>query len=146
VIIGAAWQRVSRASSFDMTRDELAAFYRRYNAFCNEHMYEGLGEFVADDVVINGTDRGLEAYAEALGSVVRGFPDFSWELRHLVVDPPWIAAHLADIGTHRGQFYGVPPTARSVGIDEFAIYRVEAGRIAEVWGMTFHVLLLEQVR
>ena len=129
-----------------MTNDELAAFYRRYNAFCNEHRYESLGEFVADDVVINATDRGLDAYAEALGSVVRGFPDYHWELRHLVIDAPWIAAHLGDTGTHRGPFHGVPATGRSVAIDEFAMYRVQAGRIAEVWGMDFHVLLLEQVR
>jgi hypothetical protein len=41
-----------------MTRDELTAFYRRYNGFCNEHRFDDLAEFVAPDVVINGTDHG----------------------------------------------------------------------------------------
>jgi predicted ester cyclase len=50
-----------------MTHDELAAFYRRYNACCNEHRFDGFGEFVADDVVINGTDRELDAYASFTG-------------------------------------------------------------------------------
>src|SRR3954470_992326 len=90
------------SSSADMTGDELAEFYRRYNACCNEHGFEELGEFVAPDVVINGADRGLDAYADALRSVVRPFPDYRWELRQLVVDPPWIAAHLEDTGTHSG--------------------------------------------
>jgi len=129
-----------------MTNDELAALYRRYNACCNEHRFEDLGEFVAPDVVINGTDRGLDAYAEGLATVVRAFPDYRWELRHLVVDAPWIAAHLADTGTHRGPFFGVGATGRSVSTPEFAIYRVDAGRIAEVWGEAFHLLLLEQLR
>jgi predicted ester cyclase len=129
-----------------MTRDELAAFYRRYNAFCNEHRLEGLDEFVAPDVVINGTDRGLDAYADALRTVVSAFPDYRWELRRLVVEAPWIAAQLEDAGTHRGPFHGVPATGRSVSIQEFAMYRMDAGRIAEVWGMAFHILLLEQLR
>jgi predicted ester cyclase len=48
-----------------------------------------------------------------------------------VVDEPWIAAHLADRGTHREIFCGVEATGRSVSIDEFAFYRVDAGCIAE---------------
>ena len=78
--------------------------------------------------------------------MVAGFPDFRWELRHLVIDGPWIAAHLTDTGTHRGTFQGVEPTGRPVATDEFAFYRVDAGRIAEVWGMAFAVLLLDQIR
>lgn len=129
-----------------MTNDELAAFYRRYNACCNAHVFDDLREFVADIVLVNGADRAFDAYAEALLFVVRGFPDFRWELRHLVVDAPWIAAHLWDTGTHRGSFVGVEPTGRSVSTAEFAFYRVEHGKIVEVWGMDFHVLLLDQLR
>jgi predicted ester cyclase len=128
-----------------MTSNELAAFYRRYNACCNEHRFEDFGEFVAPDVVINGSDRGLDTYSDNLRGVVRGFPDYRWELRHLMVDPPWIAVHLTDTGTHRESFLGVEPTGRCVSTEEFAFYRVDAGRIAEVWGTAFHAHLLEQL-
>lgn len=67
-----------------MDNDQLAAFHRRYNASCNQPRIEDLREFVARDVVINGTDRGLDAYADGQRTVVRAFPDFRWELRHLV--------------------------------------------------------------
>ena len=63
-----------------------------------------------------------------------------------MVDAPWIAAHLTDTGTHRQPFMDVPATGRSVSTEEFAFYRVDAGRIAEVWGTAFHVHLLEQLR
>jgi steroid delta-isomerase-like uncharacterized protein len=129
-----------------MTNDELAAFYRRYNACCNERRFEDLAEFVARDVAIDGTERGLGAYAAELQAVVRAFPDYRWEVLRLVVDAPWIAAHLADTGTHREAFRGVPATGRSVAVPEFAFYRVDAGRIAEVWGSAFHLHLLEQLR
>ena len=129
-----------------MTDEELEAFYRRYNAYCNEHRFDEFGAFVAGDVVINHAERGLDAYTGGLRPVVAGFPDFRWELRHLVIDAPWIAAHLTDTGTHRGTFQGVAPTGRPVTAEEYAFYRIEAGRIAEVWGTSFDVLLLDQLR
>jgi predicted ester cyclase len=129
-----------------MTKHELGAFYRRYNACCNEHRFDDLREFVAPDVVINASDHGLDAYAEGLRGIVAGFPDYLWTLRHLVIDAPWIAAHLTDTGTHGEAFLGVEATGRRVSIEEFAFYRVHAGQIAEVWGMAFHVQLLEQLR
>jgi predicted ester cyclase len=62
------------------------------------------------------------------------------------VDAPWVAAHFADTGTHRGPFLGYAATGRSVSAEEFAFYRVGGGRIAEVWATAFHVELLAQVR
>ena len=50
-----------------------------------------------------------------------------------------------DTGTHRGPFFDVPATGREVRVEEFAVYRVEAGRIAEVWGMDFAARLLVAV-
>jgi predicted ester cyclase len=128
-----------------MTDNDLAALYRRYIACCNDHRVEDLADFVAHDVVINGAGGGLDVYAEELRSVVRAFPDFHWDLRHLVVDPPWIAAHLTDTGTHRAPFLGVPATGRSVSPREFALYRIAAGRIAEVWGTAFGEDLRRQI-
>jgi predicted ester cyclase len=129
-----------------MTDQDLAALYRRYNACCNAHRFDDLAEFVAPDVVVNGTDHGLDAYAENLRSVVRGFSDFHWDVRHILVDPPWIAVHLFDTGTHGATFLDVPATGRSVTTREFAFYRIDAGLIVEVWGDAFGVQLLHQVR
>jgi predicted ester cyclase len=129
-----------------MTDSELAGFYRRYNSCCNEHRIADLGEFVARDVEINGADGGLDAYADVLAVVVRAFPDYRWELRHLLVDAPWVAAHVSDTGTHRETFLGVQATGRVVRVQEFALYRIDAGRIAEVWGTDFHGDLLQQLR
>jgi predicted ester cyclase len=128
-----------------MTED-LAEFYRRYNAYCNEHRFDEFDAFVAPEVTINDTGRGLEDYTAGLRAVVRGFPDYRWQLRRLMVAEPWIAAHLTDTGTHRGAYFGVEATGRAVSTEEFAFYRVDSGRIAEVWGTPFHAHLLEQIR
>jgi predicted ester cyclase len=127
-------------------RDELEAFYRRYNACCNAHAFDRLDEFVAPGVRVDGEDRGLEGYIAALRATVDAFPDHRWDLRHLLVDGDRIAADFVDTGTHRGTFLGVPATGRSVMTEEFAIYRVQGGRIAEVWGTVDYLRLLEQLR
>jgi predicted ester cyclase len=110
-------------------RRELEAFYLRYNRCCNEHAFERLEEFVANDVEVNGERQGLQGYVDGLEEVVRAFPDWRWELRHLLIDGSWIAAHLIDRGTHAGT-----ATGRVATTQEFAFYRIAAGKIAEVWG------------
>jgi steroid delta-isomerase-like uncharacterized protein len=127
-------------------RDELAAFYRRYNACCNAHEFDRLGEFVAPEVQVDGADQSLADYAASLQAVVDAFPDYRWDLRHLLVDGDWVAAHFIDTGTHRGTFLGIPATGRAVTTQEFAFYRVDAGRIAEVWVTADDLGLLEQLR
>ena len=125
---------------------DLAAWYRRYNERCNAHGFATLGEFVAEDVEVNDAPQGLAAYVAGLEDVVRAFPDYRWELRHLVVDAPLVAAHFTDTGTHRGTFLGVPATGRRVHMDEHAVYRLRDGRIAQVWVTADHERLLAQLR
>lgn len=81
-----------------------------------------------------------------LPELYRRYIAYRWELRHLVVDAPWVAAHLTDTGTHRETFLGVQATGRCVHVQELAIYRIDTGRIAEVWGTAFHADLLRQLR
>ena len=127
-------------------RAELEALYRRYNDACNDHRFDDLGEFVADDVMVDGTRVGLEAYKASLEAVVRAFEDYRWEITGLVIEEPWIAARFHTTGTHTGTFLGVPATGRAVTTRELAMYRVEDGKWAEVWGTADDVRLLEQIR
>ena len=124
----------------------LAAFYRRYNEVCNAHRFDELGGYVAEGVEVNGAVQGLRGYVDGLADVVRAFPDYRWDLRHLLVDGDRIAAHFVDTGTHRGEFLGVPATGRAVTTQEFAVYRVADGRIVEVWVTADNLRLLEQLR
>jgi predicted ester cyclase len=128
------------------TAAPLAAFYRRYNARCNAHEFDTLEEFVDEDVQVNGVRQGLPAYVAGLQNVVEAFPDYRWDLRHLLVDGRWVSAHFVDTGTHRGPFLGVPATGRAVTLQEFAVYRIQADKIVEVWVTADNLSLLDQLR
>jgi hypothetical protein len=78
---------------------DLEAFYRRYLKRCNERRLGELGQFVGEDVEVNGMVRGLRWYVDGIASVIEAFPDFHWDLRHLLVDGCWLGARLADTAT-----------------------------------------------
>ena len=110
----------------DCERTGMDTLYRSYLGRCNEHRFGELGGFVHEDVAVNGAHWGLRAYAEGLAAVAEAVPDYHWDLRHLLIGGCWLSAHLAGTGT--------TPAGRSISVPEFAIYRVAAGRIIEVWG------------
>jgi predicted ester cyclase len=123
-----------------------ATRYREYNACCNAHRFDALGAFVAPDVRVNDEVQGLDVYVAGLEAVVRAFPDYTWALRNLIVDAPFISATFRDTGTHRGTFLGVPATGRAVDTVELALYRIADDRIAEVWVAADNQRVLAQLR
>lgn len=130
----------------DDHKREIESFYRRYIRRCNDHEFGRLADFVAERVEVNGEVQSLDEYIAGLSAVVRAFPDYRWELRHLLVDGCWISAHFRDTGTHRGPFLGMPATGRAVSTQEFALYRLENDKIVEVWLTADNLLLLDQLR
>jgi predicted ester cyclase len=110
------------------------AFYRRYLERCNQHRFEDLGEFVDPEVQVNGVPTGLDQYIAGLQSVVEAFPDYYWDLQHLLVDGDWLSAHLIDTGTHTGTFLTIPATGRTITAQEFAVYRIANNKITACWG------------
>lgn len=129
-----------------VSRASAESFYRGYLGQCNSHAFDRLGEFVAEDVEVNGEIQGLQGYIAGLETVICAFPDYRWDLRRLLVDGCWLAAHLIDTGTHKGTFHGVPATGRQVTMQEITLYRVHEDTIAEVWVTADNERLLRQLR
>jgi predicted ester cyclase len=114
-------------------REALVDRYRQYNAVCNRHAFDELPPYLCDVVLVNGSRRTAQEYIDDLVPVHRAFPDYHWEMQRVVVEKPWLAVQLSDRGTHLGTWQGVPATGAPVRTDEFAMYRFEDDRIAEVW-------------
>jgi predicted ester cyclase len=48
-------------------------------------------------------------------------------------------------GSHKGNFFGIPPTGKTVDVYEIGIFKLIDGRIAEAWFMADEVALLRQI-
>jgi predicted ester cyclase len=73
------------------------------------------------------------------------FPDAESTAMQVMAEGDLVAVHLTSRGTHLGTFQGCPPTGREWTATCTAIYRVEAGRIAEAWINWDWLAVLEQL-
>ena len=121
-------------------RRDLTAVYERYLACCNDHRFDQLGEFVAEQVGGSGAVDGLTAYIARCDAVCAAFPDYRWELQQVLVEKDTIAARLIGQGTHTGPFDGIAPTGRTIRTQELVIYRFADGKIVQCWGDLFPVV------
>jgi predicted ester cyclase len=64
----------------------------------------------------------------------------------VVADKDRVAASFVYTGTHKGTYFGVPPTGRTIRFTSCDIFRVQEGQIAEHWGMGDIAGVLAQLR
>jgi len=118
-----------------MTTDQLRTLYLGYVDLAMKREFDRLDEFVHDEVIQNGVRGSRAEMAAALRAHTTAIPDLVWEIQDLVIAGNRIAAHLLDTGTPTQEWFGLPPTGRSVTFHEMAFYEVRDGRIAATWYM-----------
>jgi predicted ester cyclase len=127
-------------------REENRWLYLSYLEFCNEHDVERMASFYAPTIKVNDVPMDPATVAAQFPPLFSAFPDWHWEIRHLVVDGDNIAVHFTVTGSHRGLFREIEATGRRVTTSEFTVYRVEDGRFAEVWDLTDLEAMMKQIR
>jgi predicted ester cyclase len=117
-----------------MSNGKISEMYVAYLGACNSRAWDTIPAFVCPSVLVNGVQRSRAQYVDDIRKTIAVFPDYTWELRHIVEQAPWLAVHLHDTGTRHQPFLGAPGDLSPVETDEFAMYRITNGRIAELWG------------
>ncbi len=94
-------------------------------------------------MLVNGSVRSRREYVADIEATTLVFPDYRWELRRVVLEGEWLAVHLHDTGTRRGDFLGARGDGARVETDEFDMYRIVDGLILEVVGTADNARLCE---
>ena len=81
----------------------------------------------------NGESVGLDGYRQMLENDVADIPDLAFEIRLLIVDPPYVASRLVFNCAPRGRFLGLDVNGRRVTFAENVFYEIRHGKIATVW-------------
>jgi len=100
-------------------------------------------DFVAH---FNGAELSLSQVREAAAGFVAAFPDLKHSIQALDADGDRVTLRALDTATHRGTYRGIPATNIRVQFETIATYRIEAGKIAEVWQQMDVEGLLQQIR
>ena len=111
---------------------------------------ELVDELATDDYVdheegLPGQPSGKEGVRFFVGAIRDAFPDVRVSVDVTLADGGLEAAHGTVTGTHQGEFMGVPATNKSVEFEVVDIIRVVDGKVAEHWGLTDTMALMQQL-
>ena len=127
-----------------------AATMRSTYELINAGDIAGFGDLVAADFVEHqgvadfpATKEGTLDFFRAL---LTSFPDFRMNVEDLIADGDKTVARVRVMGTHQGQFMGVPPTGTGVEVELIDIMRFDgAGLVCEHWGVADMLSLMQQL-
>lgn len=128
-----------------MSEDGLRSWYMRYAAALNAHEFDGMDEFINDQVLLNGEPGTRDDVVTVLKGIVDAVPDIRWEFKELLFDRDGIAVRAINTGTPAKEWLGVPPSGASFEIVEYAIYKVRDGRFAQMTNLHDSAEMLRQL-
>ncbi|KIQ14594.1 ester cyclase [Flavobacterium sp. MEB061] len=88
---------------------------------------------------------GPVGYLETILMMRKGFPDIQWYLEEIISENDKSAIRFTMTGTHKGTFFGVPPTGNSIKIQATNFYRLTDNQIIEEYGQPDLLALLQQI-
>lgn len=92
-----------------------------------------------------GLQHGLAGHRGIVDIFHAAFPDVRWTIDDMVAEGDRVAMRLTMTGTHRGEFFGIPPTGRRVEVGGTHIVRIQDDRVAEHWGHNDDLGLMRQL-
>ncbi len=93
-----------------------------------------------------GQPPGREGVKFFVNTMREAFPDLTPKtVGPTLVDGDLEAARVTLTGTHKGELMGVAPTDKTVEIETVDIIRLEDGKVAEHWGVTDLMGLMQQL-
>jgi predicted ester cyclase len=89
---------------------------------------------VVDHYAPPGLPPGAEGWNLNRKQLRGAFPDCRWEEQAMVAEGDLVVGRYVLRGTHQGEFFGIPPTGRSIAVSNIHILRIAGGVIVEHWG------------
>lgn len=107
-------------------------------------------EVMAADFVSHAVPPGMppnrESHKSALNLLFSAFPDYHVTIEDMIAEGDKVMARLTVEGTHKGDFFGIPPTGKHVTWAAVDIFRFADGKLVEYWLSTDSLGLLQQLR
>lgn len=116
--------------------------------FRRQHV-DAIDDLLTDDFVEHvpapgqATDRaGSKSF---IAHMLQAFPDLDFEIENEIAEGDTIAVVGRMMGTHSGEFLGVPASGRRVDVTVMDTSRVRDGKFCDHWGLVDVPTLMEQV-
>jgi steroid delta-isomerase-like uncharacterized protein len=77
---------------------------------------------------------GIQGISDVVTTCRAAFEHLSVTVEDTVAEGDKVAARFTARGIHKGDFMGLPPTGKPITMTGIEIFRIENGKIAELWG------------
>lgn len=92
-----------------------------------------------------GLAPGIEGVRQWTTLFRKAFPDLWSTADDVIVEGDKVVERFTSGGTHKGEFFGIPPTGVSGSITGINIFRVANGKIVEHWGNSDDLGLMQKL-
>ncbi|ATB34176.1 ester cyclase [Melittangium boletus] len=110
---------------------------------------ESLNQFFSPDAVTHPLPAGVPEGVQGLKLMARvwleSFSDIHFTLHSFLQDQDLVAARITLTAVHTGSFMGIPATGRRVEVADHPHYRIQNGKIVEIWDQLDMLSLLRQL-
>lgn len=133
-----------------LSTEELKATTRRYfDEVYGKRNMNVVYELVAPDFVYRTARPPITPDREGLVQeptlAFTAFPDLRLTIDELFVEGETIITRYTLVGTHEGDFYGVPPTHKPIKVSGVVIARTRDGKVTEAYRFEDDLLLMQQL-
>lgn len=119
--------------------DENRELVRRYYAdVLNGRNLDAVGEFYADERIVERVQGGCFAYFQA-------FPDLHLNIDELIAEDDRVFCRSTMTGTHDGEYKGIPATGRQVSSESAEVFRIADGKFVGYWCLANVAGLMRQL-
>jgi steroid delta-isomerase-like uncharacterized protein len=142
---------VGSESQQDNDLDANKKLVRRFVEISNAAEWDRLAEIVALDFQRHSTAtagppvRSLDDFISLQKSFLTVFPDQKVRLDNMIAEGNFVAIRAAYLGTQTGPMGNLPATGKSVDGPFIAFFRIDSGKIAELWVEWDNVAMLTQL-
>ena len=88
---------------------------------------------------------GIQGMNDVITACRAAFEHLNVTIDDMLADGDRVAARFTARGMHKGAFMGLPPTGKSITMTGIEIFRIENGKIAELWGESNLLGLMQQL-
>jgi steroid delta-isomerase-like uncharacterized protein len=108
-------------------------------------------EILSPDFVWHGAfspgedQRGPEGTKQVASAVIGAFPDRRITHEDIIAEGDKVLLRWSMSGTHQGELMGIPATGRRVTVRGFDLFRIEGGKIVEMWQEADQLGMMQQL-
>ena len=121
-----------------MSEESKELVKRYYAQVLNGRNLDAVGDFYADDRMVERVRGGCFSYFEA-------FPDLHCSIDELIAEGGKVFCRSTITGTHDGEYKGIPATGRNVSTECAEVFRIDGGKFVGYWCLTNVAGLMRQL-